>query len=108
VKTYSYTALWRQIPDLAHHHSAAEVRIHLRMLLISWRSCGLRARPGGVGEGVVGMGGGNDAVSKERGGQVWQAKAVSLGWVVLRPRRFVWVRYGRESILEFQRAMRQR
>ena len=37
------------------------------------------------------MGGGNDAVSKERGGQVRQAKAVSLGWFVLRPRRFVWV-----------------
>lgn len=53
------------------------------------------------------MGGGNDAVSKERGGQVRQAKAVSLGWFVLRPRRFVWVWYGRESILEFQAAMRQ-
>lgn len=29
-RTYSYTAFWRQVAELAHHHSAAEVRIHLR------------------------------------------------------------------------------
>lgn len=55
-KTYSYTAFWRQIAELAQHHSAAGVRIHLRGdVLGSWWTCGLQTRPGDVGGGVVGM-----------------------------------------------------
>lgn len=55
-KTYSYTAFWRQIAELAQHHSAAGVRIHLRgYVLGSWWTCGLQTLPGDIGGVVVGM-----------------------------------------------------